>query len=593
MFELPWPGRGDAPITGRGVSKRVVTYGWRSWYFHPAEFEYDAATGTAAVTQINTCDHPHRPASLPCETLTIKKTYQRAGFDVSVSGGSGAVPLAGAGANAKWSDMEMHDAMQTYWSRFASKAHWAMWVFFASLHEQGTSLGGIMFDDIGPNHRQGTAMFNDSFIKNAPAGDASPAAWVSRMKFWTACHEMGHAFNLAHSWQKSLGAPWITLANEPEARSFMNYPYNVSGGQSAFFSDFEFRFSDGELLFMRHAPERFVQMGNADWFDHHGFEQTEVSPEPKFTLELRTHRTIDYHEFLEPVSVELKLVNTSGSPQIVDSSVLAPSDDMTVVVKKSDKAARAWAPYARHCHEPDAVVLEAGRARYGSINVSSGLNGCDIAEPGYYFIQVALRIAGEDVVSNRLPIRVAPPKGWDEEFIAQDFFTEHVARTLAFNGTEFLSKANDTLQEIADRLADRRVARHAEVALADRLTRDYKLIDIPDTAEPVTSVAAAKGRIRRRAQKTTEARKYLDQVLIKSAAETVDTLGHIPFHNQVDEYSSFLGSDDPDAAAKSQSEMHKVFRARGVLDSVLKEIDKNRAGFARRKPTRGAAKKKR
>ena len=145
-----------------------------------------------------------------------------------------------------------------------------------------------MFDSIGPNHRQGTAMFNDSFIKNAPAGDANPAAWVRRMKFWTACHEIGHGFNLAHSWQKSLGTPWIPLTNEPEARSFMNYPDGVQGGQNAFFSDFEFRFSDNELLFMRHAPERFVQMGNADWFDHHGFEQANVSPGSPFALELRT-----------------------------------------------------------------------------------------------------------------------------------------------------------------------------------------------------------------------------------------------------------------------------------------------------------------
>ena len=25
---------------------------------------------------------------------------------------------------------------------------------------------------------------------------------------------------------------------------------------------------------MRHAPERFVQQGNALWFDHHAFEET-------------------------------------------------------------------------------------------------------------------------------------------------------------------------------------------------------------------------------------------------------------------------------------------------------------------------------
>jgi hypothetical protein len=135
-----------------------------------------------------------------------------------------------------------------------------------------------MFDDIGPNHRQGTAIFTDSFIQDVPAGDPNPAAWRQRMVFWTVVHEMGHAFNLAHSWQKALGFPlvtgnpWIPLTNQPEARSFMNYPFNVSGGESAFFSDFRLRFSDEELIFMRHAPRRFVQVGNSDWFVNHAFE---------------------------------------------------------------------------------------------------------------------------------------------------------------------------------------------------------------------------------------------------------------------------------------------------------------------------------
>ncbi len=89
------------------------------------------------------------------------------------------------------------------------------------------------------------------------------------MAFWTAVHEMGHGFNLAHAWQKALGNPWIPLANQPEARTFMNYPFNVAGGETAFFSDFRFRFTDDELVFMRHAPRRFVQVGNANWFDNH------------------------------------------------------------------------------------------------------------------------------------------------------------------------------------------------------------------------------------------------------------------------------------------------------------------------------------
>ena len=99
------------------------------------------------------------------------------------------------------------------------RPQWALWTFFAEQHDMGAGLGGIMFDDIGPNHRQGTAIFTDTFIRNAPTGDPNPAAWRQRMQYWTAIHEMGHAFNLAHAWQKALGSPWIPLANEPEARS--------------------------------------------------------------------------------------------------------------------------------------------------------------------------------------------------------------------------------------------------------------------------------------------------------------------------------------------------------------------------------------
>lgn len=245
-----FPAQRTAKVTfmGSGVPDRIVTYKFMSAYFHEVEFEFDYEQGITPVTEIDTHAHPNRPASLPKETLSIETVFQRSGFAVTVSRGGNMIPGLPPGPEKQWSDNEMHDAMQAHWSRFADRPQWALWTFFASQHEMGSSLGGIMFDDIGPNHRQGTALFYNSFISNPPANDPAPAAWVQRMRFWTAVHEMGHAFNLAHSWQKQLGTAWIPLTNEPEARSFMNYPHGVSGGQTAFFRDFEFRFSDAELL---------------------------------------------------------------------------------------------------------------------------------------------------------------------------------------------------------------------------------------------------------------------------------------------------------------------------------------------------------
>jgi hypothetical protein len=581
--------RVTATFTGGGAAKRVRTYRWKSWYFHPVEFEFDRTDDTTATTAINTCDHPNRPAGLTCENLTAQRVYRRAGFDVRTNP-PGTVPVSGAGSNTTWSDAEMHDAMQAFWSDWRNAAQWSLWTFFARQHDIGPSLGGIMFDDIGPNHRQGTAIFNDSFISNAPAGDPNPNAWVRRMRFWTAIHEMGHAFNLAHSWQKALGTPWIPLLNDPEARSFMNYPFRVNGGQSQFFADFDYRFTDQELLFMRHAPARFVQMGNADWFDHHGFEQARHSAETPFMLEARVHRReTAHHQFLEPVSIELKLKNVSSEPQIVDRNILSETEHMTVILKQRNKPARRWAPYANRCFEYTRVALQPGESLYGALRVSSGLNGWDIAEPGIYGVQVALHLDDEDIVSNALRIQVAPPKAREEEILAQDFFSDEVGRVLAMDGSQYFEGANDVLREVSERLADRNVALGARLALAIPRAHPYKLLSLDKDAMQMRAEDKSIGKFKVIKADTKKACKEMTTVLQKEAARAADMLGHIEYKQHVDMLSHFLAeAGDTSRAASCQHDMHSLLEKRGVLKSVLSGIDKQRAQYTRKTKTSAA-----
>lgn len=591
--------RATVTFSGGGAAELVRTYNWTSGHHHPDEFEYDTVAGSTAVTSFNTGSHPNRPPGLPIETLTIETVYRRAGFDISMSGGSSTIPLPAAGADALWSDMEMHDAMQVYWSRVAAKPQWSVWTLFAGQHvavpSRGitpTNLGGIMFDDIGPNHRQGTAIFNASFINEPPAGDPDPAAAVARMKFWTAVHEMGHTFNLAHSWQKSLGNPWIPLPDEPEARSFMNYPYKVHGGESAFFADFEYRFSDGELLFMRHAPHRFVQHGNADWFENHGFQEANAARSPSMTLELRVHRTLDYFEFLEPVTIELKLTNVTKQPMIVDELLLCDTANMTVIVKKQGKPARQWSPYARYCVRGDKKVLGpqespgsrewpgSRKSLYGSLFVAAGLNGWDLSEPGLYDVQVVLHMEHEDIISNSLRIRVAPPRGYDEEFIAQDFFSEDVGRALEMNGTRALASANDVLAEVAERCADRRVATHARLALGNPLMRRYKLLDVKGTPEATNGHPRAEKAVKVLARQPEEARERISKALLDTPDDAADTLGHIDYHEMVSRYAEFLAeAGAPKEAAEGVQKAENTLRARGVLPIVVDQLAEQRKSY--------------
>jgi hypothetical protein len=578
------PRRATVRLSGGGVPDRIRVLKYRSPHFHKVEFEYDSVENTAPVTLINTHDHPNRPGTLADEALTIEKVFQRAGFEASVSSGPSTIPLP---SGSTWSDMEMHDAMQAFWSRFANRAQWRMWVLFASLHESGSSLGGIMFDDIGPNQRQGTALFLDSFIASAPGGDPNPAAWVRRMAFWTACHEMGHAFNLAHSWQKSLSSgtlgPWVPLSDEPEARSFMNYPFRVAGGQSTFFADFEFRFSDPELLFMRHAPGRFVQMGHAEWFDDHGFDQADSLPDPTFTLEVRVNRPRALFEFLEPVCVELKLTNASGQPQLLPDDILTQYENLTLIIKKNGRPARQFIPFARYCTRPTVQSMAPGDSIYESLFLSADRAGWGLAEPGNYRIQAALHLQNEDVVSLPLDLRIAPPRGYDEEFLAQDFFSHDVGRVLAFDGTQILTSASDTLREVTQKLPARRVTRHAHVALGSAEAHPYKRLSFADDSASAAAMARPETKIRIAPASFDEARKHLSTALTQEMEISAESLGHIDFKYYVDKFSELLAEQgERQQAAKMQNELHRVMTARGVLDRVLKDIKSRSEQFAGR-----------
>ena len=563
---------------GGGMPPKVQLYNFSSAYFSPAEFEFDRVSdvdANKAVTAIDTCEHPNRPAGLPCENLSLEKVYRRAGFNVRKSSGDSVVPIASAMANGTWSNAEMHDAMQVYWSQFANQSQWSLWVLFARLHDWGTGLGGIMFDDIGPNHRQGTAIFTDAFISQAPAGDPDPDAWVKRMRFWTAAHEMGHAFNLAHSWQKSLGAPYGTpwlpgLTDEPEARSFMNYPYGVSGGETSFFSDFEYRFSDGELLFLRHAPRDFVQMGNADWFDNHGFEQASPEQSTRYRLQLRTNRVSNLFEFLESVSVELKLTNISGQTQTIAANILADYQNIVLVIKRQGSPARQWLPFAHYLQEQKSISIDQGSSLYDSLMLSAGGNGWDIAEPGRYILQAMIMIDGELISSNPLQIRVATPQSQQEEVCAQDLFTQEAGQVLAFGGSCYLETANNVLREVDAQLPQTAAAQQARLTLALPNLKTFKYLNISKPAKNLAEAIANKTAKIDGHKADEGARKILNDVLIQNGDRAADTLGHIAYKRCTDMLASTLADyDDISAAREIQKSSRRILQARSVPDWVF------------------------
>ena len=229
---------------------------------------------------------------------------------------------------------------------------------------------------------------------------------------------------------------------------------------------------------MLHAPERFVRMGDAAWFDHHGSEQSRAMPALPLALEIRVNRPMPVFEFLEPVVVELKLQNISATPQVVDENILTTLDGITIALKRQGSPARQFLPFAHNCMKSAAKVLQPKEAIYASVYVTAGLNGVDVSEPGRYLLQAAMHTPQGDIVSKPFTLRVATPKGMEEEVVAQDFFTDKVSRVLAFDGSRVLPQANKVLRDVVERLPDCRVARHARIPLGLAVAEPAKVLTI-------------------------------------------------------------------------------------------------------------------
>lgn len=561
---------------------------WYYWYkktsdrFRDLNIEVDYESGVNKITSLNPHDvDSHRPASLPNEAITISSTFAKAGFSITESANN-AVATSGAGSNSKWSNAELHDAMQAQWSK-SEASQWAMWVFQANNHEDNHT--GIMFDSTGNFQRCGTALFHGySGYSGAPSGV------VNRHKFHTLIHEMGHSLNLYHSWVKTSGTSnWSgTVSNESEARSYMNYPDRVNAGYYGFFDTFDYRFSDQELTFLRHAPESFVQPGGSAWGTNHtgsalgGEINLGNGKEPAvqdLQLIVRSNKSKPAYEYLEFVNLEMKLKNTGNTDQKVAKGILEDLGHMSIRVSRNGAPAKVFKPYAVPCEKEDPLAtLKPGESLYDTLFLSAGKFGWAISEPGFYEVIITIHAHAKEshvnITSQPLVFSVAEPDKFnrqqrkEQEKLAQDVFTDEVGRTLAFGGTKILTGANEVLKELTERFPNAKAAKHANVALAMPNTRDsYKLVSIDKKGNK--SITPQKANEKEGAQ-------VIKKVLIDGGKDAIETIGNIAFQKISDNTAKELKKQGDNQGAKEvQQNILNTLEKSGIKlpEKVKKEME--------------------
>jgi hypothetical protein len=239
----------------RSVSKCLCKYA--SKYFRSVYLEHDYEEGVMPLESYETTalssPSPHRS-----HPISITDAFAEAGIEIIVvkeKRDSVPSPKGTPEDGAVWIDSELQEAMLKHFKSHKDKPQWALWLLSANEYVM-SNIYGIMIDR-KEKKRRGCAVFQ------------SATGWQSaeekRFRLFIYVHELGHCFNLHHSWDKPQDDP-STEADRYATLSWMNLPWRYysseeSRGGEAFFEAFDFQFSNSELMHLRHGFRNDVIFG--------------------------------------------------------------------------------------------------------------------------------------------------------------------------------------------------------------------------------------------------------------------------------------------------------------------------------------------
>ncbi|MFJ8532158.1 hypothetical protein [Streptomyces sp. NPDC093591] len=533
-------------------------------YFRSVQLEQDSVAGTVPFVSYDTGSLPQPPSS-PARVLTVPAAYAEAGIEVQIGGAPDVAPTGAAGADARWNDAELHNAMVNHFSLWRNVPRWQIWQMVATSYVR-TDVRGIMFDAGGAFQRQGFAVFHDAIKGEAPVS--------RRAQLRTYVHELGHAFNLLHSWEKNLAEPPQPLGPNGGLGdlSWMNYVQNYQppppapGGSAAYWAAFPFQFTDSELVHLRHGFYRDVIMGgnpfgvgaaevDVDLFDD------PVADNSGLALELRSNGTF---RFGEPVVVEIKLATTDLRGRSTHGR-LHPNDGfVTVAIRTPSGETRTYRPPLIRCTDHEhRTVLDADRpAIYESAYVGYGKDGFYFQQPGQYRLRAQYHASdGSRVLSDIHRLTVRRPLTEADEDVAELMMSGDEQGTLLYllgSRAESLESGNRAFDQVLDQYPEHPLAVYPRMVKGFSVSRDFK--DLTPRKE-----------LRIRHANTEESIRQLSKVVESSAGdEGVDniTLGQVM--RRLARVEAKAGN--PQRATEVMDEMVEIFDRKNLKPHVMRDI---------------------
>ncbi|MFC8920650.1 hypothetical protein ACFT5C_33465 [Streptomyces sp. NPDC057116] len=462
-------------------------------HLRSVQLEQDSVAGTVPFVSYDTGSLP-RPPSSPPRTLTVPKAFEEAGIEVQVAGTPNTIDFDAAGADARWDPSELHNAMVNHFSLWEDAPLWRVWMLVATAFVRSDTRG-IMFDGGGAFQRQGAAVFHDVIKGTDPAS--------RRAQLRTYVHELGHAFNLLHSWDKNIATPPQPLGPNGGLGdlSWMNYvgryqpPPPAPGGEAAYWAAFPFQFTDNELIHLRHGFYRDVVMGGNPFKTGAAEVDADLFGDPVvnhsgLALEVRSPGAFRYGQ---PVVVELKLSTTDINGRSTHGHLDPEEGFVTIAIRTPTGDTRIYRPPMTRCVDhSEALRLDGERpALYRSTYIGYGQEGLYFQQTGRYQLRAQYVAAdGSRVLSPVHHITVRSPHTDEDEHVAELMMGDEQGMLFYVLGShcDALRSGRDALEEVLERYPDHPLAVYPRLVKGANASRDFKYL--PADRKPFVKEAA-------------------------------------------------------------------------------------------------------
>jgi hypothetical protein len=329
-----------------------------------------------------------------------------------------------------------------------------------------------MFDQAGPQ-RQGCAVFHN--------GIGGTTADKLRLQLYTYVHELGHCFNLLHSWQKALANP--PGVNRPAALSWMNYPWNYPGGAAAFWSAFPFQFDGPELTHLRHGFRNNVIMGGDPFGTNSALMDPQAVADPirdesGFRLSITPHR--DAYVLGEPVVLNLALATTDRRGKVAHPHLNPKASMTSLAICKPNGDVVRYEPYIDHLMDSQPQFLADNEVIEDSAYIGFGAGGLYFDRPGTYKLRAIYQAPdGSQVFSNVAQLKVRHPVTQTEEELADLLIGEEQGALFYLMGSdsEALASGNRAFDLVLDKHAKNPLADYVQAVRGVNAARTFVTVD--------------------------------------------------------------------------------------------------------------------